>query len=89
MSPHALVADSALCQQVEPSQPRKNVKLPVITGAAKRDAGDADADLDNEGAPSSSALPAPSGRGRARTAASLAGLLLITFRIACLQTRRH
>ena len=37
-------------QQIEPShQPRRDAKLPVITGAAAKNAGDADADLDEEG----------------------------------------
>ena len=64
-------------QQIEPSQqPRRDAKLPVITGAAAKNAGDADADLDEEGAPSSSALPPPSGRAKT-AAASRAGTLTI------------
>ena len=47
----------ACCTQAEPSQlRRKDVKLPIITGAAARNAGDADAELDEDAGPSSSAM---------------------------------
>ena len=47
----------AHCVQAEPSQlRRKDVKLPAITGAAARNAGDADAELDEDAGPSSSAM---------------------------------
>ncbi|CAK0786238.1 hypothetical protein CVIRNUC_009451 [Coccomyxa viridis] len=58
--------------QAEPSQlRRKDVKLPAITGAATRNAGDADAELDEDG-PSSSAVLPPASRAKSG-AASRAG----------------
>ena len=43
--------------QAEPSQlRRKDVKLPAITGAAARNAGDVDAELDEDAGPSFSAM---------------------------------
>ena len=75
-------------QQIEPShQPRRDAKLPVITGAAAKNAGDADADLDEEGAPSSSALPPPSGQAKT-AAASRAGKTTSLHSCRCQWTRQ-
>lgn len=72
MTPHSFFDGELLLAEQEPSQPRRgNLKLPVITGAAARNADDADAELDGgegEGGPSSSALPPPSGRARTASA---------------------
>ena len=72
MTPHSFFDGELLLAEQEPSQPRRgNLKLPVITGAAARNADDADAELDGgegEGEPSSSALPPPSGRARTASA---------------------
>ena len=76
MTPHSFFDGELLLAEQEPGHPRRsNLKLPVITGAAARNADDADAELDGgdgEGAPSSSALPPPSGHART-AAASRAG----------------
>ena len=56
---------SAHGAQAEPSQlRRKDAKLPAITGAAARNAGDADAELDEDAGPSSSAMLPPAGRAK-------------------------
>ena len=76
----------AHCVQAEPSQlRRKDVKLPTITGAATRNAGDADAELDEDG-PSLSAVLPPASRAKSG-AASRAGDGML--RQACHCARVH
>ena len=93
VTPHSFFDGELLLAKQEPSQPRRgDLKLPVIMGAAARNADDADAELDGgegEGAPSSSALPPSSGRARTASASRAGDYSLFATSIPDMNSVSH